>query len=110
MKKPNYPVYVISKGRYDSCLTANFLLKDKVDIGTSQSWVIPIIFGDERKSLPLGDYLMRLGYDFSIMMFPAVKKNQSIIRAFVTSEHTKEQLDGCAESLIQASKEFNFNI
>ena len=86
------------------------LLKDKVDIGTSQSWVIPIIFGDERKSLPLGDYLMRLGYDFSIMMFPAVKKNKSIIRAFVTSEHTKEQLDGCAEALIQASKEFNFNI
>ena len=86
------------------------LLKDKVDIGTSQSWVIPIIFGDERKSLPLGDYLMRLGYDFSIMMFPAVKKNKSIIRAFVTSEHTKEQLDGCAEALIQASKEFNFNL
>ena len=53
------------------------LLKDKVDIGTSQSWVIPIIFGDERKSLPLGDYLMKRGYDFSIMMFPAVKKNKS---------------------------------
>ena len=86
------------------------LLKDKVDIGTSQSWVIPIIFGDERKSLPLGDYLMRLGYDFSIMMFPAVKKNKSIIRAFVTSEHTKEQLDGCAEALIQASKEYKFNL
>jgi|TARA_B100001105_G_scaffold102861_1_gene82515 7-keto-8-aminopelargonate synthetase-like enzyme len=86
------------------------LLKDKVDIGTSQSWVIPIIFGDERKSLPLGDYLMRLGFDFSIMMFPAVKKNKSIIRAFVTSEHTKEQLDGCAEALIDASKEFNFNL
>ena len=31
MKKPNYPVYVISKGRYDACLTANFLLKDQVD-------------------------------------------------------------------------------
>ena len=86
------------------------LLKDKVDIGTSQSWVIPIIFGDERKSLPLGDYLMRLGYDFSIMMFPAVKKNKSIFRAFVTSEHTKELLDGCAEALIQASKEYKFNL
>lgn len=86
------------------------LLKDKVDIGTSQSWVIPIIFGDERKSLPLGDYLMKKGYDFSIMMFPAVKKNKSIIRAFVTSEHTKEQLSGCAEALIDASKEFNFGI
>ena len=86
------------------------LLKDKVDIGTSQSWVIPIIFGDERKSLPLGDYLMKKGYDFSIMMFPAVKKNKSIIRAFVTSEHTKEQLKGCAEALIDASKEFDFGI
>jgi len=31
------------------------LLKNKVDIGTSQSWVIPIIFVDERKSIPLGD-------------------------------------------------------
>ena len=86
------------------------LLKDKVDIGTSQSWVIPIIFGDERKSLPLGDYLMKRGYDFSIMMFPAVKKNKSIIRAFVTSGHTKEQLKGCAEALIDASKEFDFGI
>lgn len=86
------------------------LLKDKVDIGTSHSWVIPIIFGDERKSLPLGDYLMKRGYDFSIMMFPAVKKNKSIIRAFVTSEHTKKQLEGCAEALIEASKEFNFGI
>ena len=86
------------------------LLKEKVDIGTSQSWVIPIIFGDERKSLPLGDYLMKRGYDFSIMMFPAVKKNKSIIRAFVTSEHTKKQLEGCAEALIDASKEFNFGI
>jgi len=84
------------------------LLKTKVDIGTSQSWVIPIIFGDERKSLPLGDYLMRKGYDFSIMMFPAVKKNKSIIRAFVTSEHTKEQLEGCAEALIDAAKEYEF--
>ena len=84
------------------------LLKNKVDIGTSQSWVIPIIFGDERKSLPLGDYLMRKGYDFSIMMFPAVKKNKSIIRAFVTSEHTKEQLEGCAEALIDAAKEYEF--
>jgi len=84
------------------------LLKNKVDIGTSQSWVIPIIFGDERKSIPLGDYLMRKGYDFSIMMFPAVKKNKSIIRAFVTSEHTKEHLEGCAEALIDAAKEYEF--
>jgi len=27
--KPRYPVYVISKGRHDCCLTARFLLKDR---------------------------------------------------------------------------------
>ena len=29
-KMPRYPVYVISKGRSDCCLTANFLVKDQV--------------------------------------------------------------------------------
>lgn len=30
MKLPRYPVYVISKGRSDRCLTANFLLRDRM--------------------------------------------------------------------------------
>lgn len=30
MLKPKYPVYIISKGRHDCCLTARFLLKDNV--------------------------------------------------------------------------------
>ena len=31
MTKPRYPVYVISKGRYENCPTAKFLIEDKVD-------------------------------------------------------------------------------
>lgn len=30
MYNPNYPIYVISKGRHDCCLTANFFIKDNV--------------------------------------------------------------------------------
>jgi hypothetical protein len=29
--RPKYPVYVISKGRHDCCLTANFMVKDGMD-------------------------------------------------------------------------------
>ena len=31
MDKPKYPIYIISKGRADIGLTANFMLKDKID-------------------------------------------------------------------------------
>ena len=29
--KPKYPIYIISKGRHDCCLTAKFFVEDKVD-------------------------------------------------------------------------------
>lgn len=31
MSKPIYPIYIISKGRYDNCLTAKFFIEDGVD-------------------------------------------------------------------------------
>lgn len=31
MKRPRYPVYVISKGRFENCITAKFLIRDKTD-------------------------------------------------------------------------------
>ena len=85
-------------------------LKGNVDIGTSSSWIIPIIYGDERLTLPLSDYLQREGIDISLMMFPAVPKNRSRIRAFVTSEHTKEQLDKGADIILRAANKYNFLI
>ena len=40
-------------------------------------------------------------------MMPAVKKNKASIRAFVTTEHTKEQREGCDEALMDAAKEYD---
>ena len=56
------------------------LLQDKVDIGTSTTWIVPIIYGDERLTLPVSDYLQKEGIDISLMTFPAVSKNRSRIR------------------------------
>ena len=83
-------------------------LQGYVDIGSSQSWIIPVIYGDEHINIPMSDYLQREGLDTSLMSFPAVPKNRSRIRLFVTSEHTKEQIDTGAEVIIKAAKKFGF--
>lgn len=83
-------------------------LKDKVDIGDSHSWIIPVIYGDEHLTIPLSDYLQRQGVDASLMSFPAVPKNQSRIRLFVTSEHNQDQLDRGADIILQAAEKFGF--
>lgn len=90
---------------------ANYLrskLQGHVDTGVSHSWIIPVIYGDEFLTLPLSDYLQKHGLDISLMTFPAVPKNRSRIRAFVTSEHKPRQLDEAAAIILQAAEEFGF--
>ena len=89
-------------------------LRDKlaghVDLGTSHSWIIPVIYKDEHINIPLNDYLQRAGLDISLMGFPAVPKNQARIRLFVTSEHTEDQMDRGAELLLDAAQHFGFDL
>ncbi|MFC1484306.1 aminotransferase class I/II-fold pyridoxal phosphate-dependent enzyme [Candidatus Neomarinimicrobiota bacterium] len=83
-------------------------LSGKVDTGDSHSWIIPVIYGDEHLTIPLSDYLQRNGVDASLMSFPAVPKNESRIRLFVTSEHSKQQLDRGAAIILEAAERFGF--
>ncbi|MCH8012818.1 MAG: aminotransferase class I/II-fold pyridoxal phosphate-dependent enzyme [Candidatus Marinimicrobia bacterium] len=80
----------------------------KVDIGTSETWIIPVIYGHERITIPLSDFLHKEGVDISLMMFPAVPKNKSRLRVFVTSEHSKEHMDKGADAILKAAKKFGF--
>jgi glycine C-acetyltransferase len=84
------------------------LLEGKVDIGTSESWIVTVYYGDERMTLPLNDFIQREGLDTSIMQFPAVPKNESRIRMFVTSEHSREQIDRAAAIIFKAADRFGF--
>lgn len=84
-------------------------LAGKVDTGPSHTWIIPVIYGHERITIPLSNYLQGHGLDTSLMTFPAVPKNVSRIRLFVTSEHTREQLDRGAEIVLDAARHFDFS-
>lgn len=83
-------------------------LNGQVNIGTSQSWVIPVIYGAERLTLPLSDYLQRAGLDTSIMQYPAVPHNEARLRLFVTSEHTPDQIEQAAAIILDAARHFGF--
>lgn len=77
-------------------------LAPHVDLGRSTSWIVPVIYGPENLTIPLADGLMRAGLDGSVMSFPAVPVNEARIRLFVTSEHTADQIQRCA-NIIRAS-------
>ncbi|MEM9163310.1 MAG: aminotransferase class I/II-fold pyridoxal phosphate-dependent enzyme [Cyanobacteria bacterium P01_F01_bin.4] len=83
-------------------------LAGKVNIGDAQSWVIPVIYGLDKQTMPLNDYLQREGLDTSIMQFPATPRNEARIRLFVTSEHTPEQISQATQIILKAADKFNF--
>ena len=86
------------------------LLAPHVSLGPSESWVVPVIYGDERLSIPLGDWLQRHGQDGSVMEFPAVPIGEARVRLFVTSEHTDAHIRQCADTLTAAARHFGFGV
>jgi 7-keto-8-aminopelargonate synthetase-like enzyme len=84
------------------------LLKGRVKIGDSESWIVPVIFGSESLIVPLSDWLQRHGMDGSVMSFPAVPINEARVRLFVTSEHSEDQIRRCASIVLRAAEQFDF--
>lgn len=84
------------------------LLRGKVDIGRSQSWIVPVIYGPESLTIPLADWLQRHGLDGSVMSFPAVPVNEARVRLFVTAQHDSAQLARCADIVGRAALELGF--
>jgi 7-keto-8-aminopelargonate synthetase-like enzyme len=83
-------------------------LSGKVDIGRSESWIVPVMYGPGERTFHVNDYLQRRGLDASIMQFPAVPKNESRVRMFVSSEHTRDQIDQAATIICDAAAHFGF--
>lgn len=84
------------------------LLQGKVKLSEGDAWVVIAHFGAESKTLELNDFLQRNGIDTSIIQFPAVPRNEARIRMFVTSEHTHEQLERAANTILKAAERFDF--
>lgn len=63
------------------------------DTGNSQSQIIPIIVGDDQKTLDLADYLEEQGFLARAVRPPTVPDGSARIRITLSSHHTEDQIN-----------------
>jgi 8-amino-7-oxononanoate synthase len=83
-------------------------LRARVQLVEGDSWIVPVIYGSDQRTLLLTDYMQRAGLETSIVQYPAVPRHLSRMRLFVTSEHTPEQIDRAAAIIVAAAEAFGF--
>jgi len=70
--------------RKESAAYLKSLLVGKVNLGTSDSWILTVEYGNGKNTLGLYNFLQQNGLDTSIIQFPAVKKSKSSQKIEIT--------------------------
>jgi 7-keto-8-aminopelargonate synthetase-like enzyme len=83
-------------------------LRGRVPLIESDSWIVPVIYGSDQRTLLLTDHMQSAGLETSIVQYPAVPRHLSRMRLFVTSEHTAAQIDRAADIILAAADKFGF--
>lgn len=72
----------------------------------SESHIIPIIIGDEKKTLEFGAYLFKKGIFAQPIRYPTVAKNQARIRLSITSWLSVKNIEESLRIFENAAKKF----
>ena len=83
------------------------LLDLGLDIGTTESAIIPVKIGDPYKNSLAGKMLLENGVYTNPIMYPAVSLKDSRIRMSIMATHTKEQLDKALNVFDYVSKKLH---
>ena len=83
-------------------------LQDQVDVCDTQSWIVPVIYGSELKTLEVHTKLHEKGLDTGVLQFPAVPKDRSRFRLFATAAHTPQHCERAADIVLNVAKECGF--
>ena len=75
-----------------------------VDIGDSESQVIPIMVRNDAKMFAIGEELFRSGIFINPVTYPAVGKHKSRFRMSISAAHSREELDKGAQIIIDVLK------
>ncbi|WP_396588555.1 aminotransferase class I/II-fold pyridoxal phosphate-dependent enzyme [Bermanella sp. R86510] len=84
------------------------LIERGFHIGPSTTPIIPIIVGEDIKALTLWRELLAKGLYVNAVIYPAVGKNQALLRTSYTSEHTREHLNKALDTLTEMKETYQF--
>jgi 7-keto-8-aminopelargonate synthetase-like enzyme len=75
------------------------------DTGPTQTPIIPIMIGYDEMTFLLWKLLRESGVFCNPVIFPAVPKNQALIRTSYSASHTDEELDMVLNAFEQCGKQ-----
>ena len=75
------------------------LVSQGIEVGRSQSQIIPIVVGDPDKAVEIRNRLEELGYFVPAIRPPAVPRNESRLRISLNTRHNDEMINGLADAL-----------
>ncbi|EST35966.1 hypothetical protein N566_16945 [Streptomycetaceae bacterium MP113-05] len=81
------------------------LLEAGFDLENSQSAILPIVIGDERKAMEMGRAVRARGLFCQTVVYPGVPLGDARLRVSVTCEHTPEDLAEAGQIFVDAARE-----
>lgn len=77
------------------------LMQNGIDVGNSQSQIVPIKIGDPQKVIEIGQRLRENGYFVPAIRPPSVPPHDSLLRISLNIQHNDEMIDQLAKLLIE---------
>jgi 8-amino-7-oxononanoate synthase len=65
------------------------------------SYIVPIMIGDEKKATSISDNLFNNGYHVLASRYPTVPRKKAILRVSLTADHSKENIDSFVRVLAE---------
>ncbi|MFW6695391.1 aminotransferase class I/II-fold pyridoxal phosphate-dependent enzyme [Streptomyces sp. MAR4 CNX-425] len=75
------------------------------DLENTESAILPLVIGDERRALEMGRAVRARGLFCQTVVYPGVPVGDARLRISVTSEHTERDLSLAAEIFVDAARE-----
>jgi glycine C-acetyltransferase len=73
-------------------------------LGPSESQIMPVMIGDEKKAVAFSDDLLKAGAFAQAVRYPTVKKGSARLRVSLTAMHEKSHLDNAIQAFETAGK------